>query len=554
MQAGIYRDTDGIATVDDAIIKGVSRDADGFLQLDDTLLQGGLTRDTNSVLQLSVPMNAHETSATVDTFLDMLINGVYSIDVPFVINMDLSDVTKNYLRTIVFPLHVALQRQRLIMKTRNFTAAMLLKRQRLIQVTKRFSQPMTLVKTSLIKLIKKFSSTLTVNIQGQSTVSAAAEIEISEDLAMQVLRGRYGMITVSYRISRSNIRGEDLGPLNGYIVGSGGVNMSNFRDHAWEVTFDWLENDEIDPVRDWVKVYADVEIETGMHSYPLGLYRLAKPSGTLSRELALRHLSGFSPEFLIARSEPNVPVSYAANTDVLAAVTQILVAFGVPADRILFPATVVRLRNTMQFDPTSDASGSSWLAICNALLNAGGFYALQTDSDGRFTSDKMGSNVVMEPDVAYDGEYEAMVTGSITDDWNDDRFANRVLVRSQDIADTPPLFAVAENRNPASEGSYDFLGYWVQKTINLQSGATQADLATMAQAELEKASGYYRKLTLTGLFDPRVFAPRRIYGLTLYDRDDELVISGRWNQISLNLPLSNPPTAMTHEVSRVEEV
>lgn len=399
----------------------------------------------------------------------------------------------------------------------------------------------------------------TINFLTSFAHSAAGVLERIQDLSLIVapfvsaLRGRRGPVKLTYRIMKSNIYGEELEFLQGVVANSATVSLSNFRDHTWELTFNWYENDQIDPVRDWVKVMVDIERGGKRYSWPLGLYRMKKPSGTITQSHTLRTLNGRSPEILLSEDMAAYGYSVNAGTGVLAAVRTILLNHAVPDQMISLPPTDVALRNTITFDPSADQTGSNWLAICNALLNAGGFYALQTTADGRFTTEKMGSRHVMAPSVIYDEIQDRFVVGEVTDNWDDTRFANRIVVRSQDVADTPPIVSVKENRNPLSQGSYDYLGRWVSKSVNMQTVASQADADTMAQAELEKASGYYRKLTLLTLPDPRR-GLREIYELRLNDVRGEELLGGRWAVTSWSLPLSDPPDAMSHEISRVEEV
>lgn len=406
-----------------------------------------------------------------------------------------------------------------------------------------------------VRPIRTFGLSLSYRAAG--TLSAAkATVRRNAEKFMQVLRGRRGTVPLTYRIVRSNIDGEDLGVVPGVISGTGSVSMSNFRDHAWELSFDMIQDPTgvFDPVRDYVKVYADVETGDDVQSYPLGLYRLAKPSGSIGRAVRTWNCQGYSLEDLLARDESDGPYSVPRGTDALQRAQDLIVSKArVPSDRVLFPAVSATLRHAFQTD-AGGSTGSSWLSIVNALLNAAGYYGVQTDAEGNFVTEKMGSRTVLEPDISYDGSYERMVVGSVGDAWDDERFANKIVVKSQDVADTPPLVAKAFNRNPDSEGSINYLGRTIQKTISLQTAVSLAEMQVMAQAELEKASGYYRKLALSHLFDPRVFAPRRVYGVTLADVDGNVVVDGRWGQINASVNLSRPATAMTSEVSRIEEV
>jgi hypothetical protein len=128
------------------------------------------------------------------------------------------------------------------------------------------------------------------------------------------------------------------------------------------------------------------------------------------------------------------------------------------------------------------------------------------------------------------------------------------VVRSQDTGDVTPLVSKAYNRNPDSTGSINYLNRTFSKTITLNTATSKAEMDVMAQSELEKASGFNRKLSLSHLFDPRLLTPRVVLGLTLTDSEGNVVVDGRWSHNSCNLPLTRPATPMTSEVSRIEEV
>ena len=460
------------------------------------------------------------------------------------------------IRTVQYALGLALQRSREVRMLRPFSLALQLRRQIRAELPRRYDITLATSAWKKIEGIARFGLGLRFTAAG-TLAGVKAAVARNVEVFMQTLRGRRGTIPLAYRIVRSNVLGEDLGLVPGYIRGTGTVGMSNARAHAWELSFDMLQvpTSSFDPVREFVKVYADVTAGSATNSYPLGLYRLAKPSADVRKSHRIWHCKGFSLEDLLARHETDTGYSVPKGTDALLRAQDLIMQHaGVPGDRVLFPAVSAPLRHAQQFDPGSDSSTASWLSIVNQLLNAAGYYAAQTDADGNFVTEKMGSQAVLEPDVRYDESYERMVTGSITDDWNDERFANKIVVRSQDVADTPPLVAKAYNRNPDSEGSINYLGRTVQKTINMQTATSLADLQTMAQAELEKASGYYRKLAVTHLFDPRVWGPRKVYGLELTDAAGDSIISGRWNHLSASVNLSHPAQPMSAEVSRIEEV
>lgn len=363
-----------------------------------------------------------------------------------------------------------------------------------------------------------------------------------------------GPISLRYRLYLSNSLGEQVTEIKG--VDSATVDLSNFRDSTWGLRLNMRATNAFDPFSDYVMPVSQVLLASGVwEEFPLGLYRF-----DLGRSMShMEHMSywtldGFSPEILLLRDQAAGGYSVAAGTGVLAAVRTILTAQGVPSSMILLPPTSEdkTLPAVMYFDPLQDTGGSYWLRIVNALLQAGGFAAIQTDAEGRYVAFQEGDALDSAPEASYgvgDG-YEPMVVDEVGDDYDDERFANRVVVYAADLQVFPPVYAVAENTDPTSAGSIPNVGP-VVKEIRQQAITSSTEALALAQAELQRSSGYLRKLTLRTLPDPRR-GPGENYELSLSGEDAE--ITGRWQVVSWTLPLSDPPERMEHNLSRLERV
>lgn len=373
-----------------------------------------------------------------------------------------------------------------------------------------------------------------------------------------LLAGALGTPELRYKLYRSNISGEELEELPG--VDSASISLSNFRDHTWELSVSMRETEKLDAFAGWVKAVAFLRDPDaldgptpGWQRFPLGLYRFRSPKGIKKRipRSDTWELAGLSPEALLLGSSAYKGYTVPKNIGVLARVRLILTTtFGVPASRIIFPTDDVILTTATYFDP-EDASAVKWLRICNALLAAGGFIALYTDNEGRFLTKKIEERSDRDPDVQYGSEIlkERQVVDDIPYEYDDERFANRIVVKDEDVNKTPPIVGVAENHDPESEGSIENYGEIVQPDpIMLKNIASQAEANLIARARLAAASGFNLKLSLTTIPDPRRGA-RETYGLDLRRDDGTVVFDGNWTVTGWDMSLDR--TAQSHEISRL---
>lgn len=531
--------------IEPTVLVGAS--TSGGRQYVDPDLTGGAAYIQNGRLYVHYPVsNETRPAAVVTTTYSQAQKRSYSKVIAFAVTSSLTFSTM-IAKQFLFAISSTFSSRRIVQLMRSMGVSAALTMAAQFTLVMKFLVATSYSFSRLISLTRTFTSQLVTRIDGviQRT---GADIGVA---VSALLFGRRGPVHVRYRFYKSDISGTTGEEIKG--VTNASVSMSNFRDHTWELTFDMLESAQIDPLKSYIKVVAQVRHFGVWRSFPLGLYLLRKPKTVKSQAFTRWSLTGRSPEVLLGMDMPNVPYNALPGQDVLALVRQIILDRGVPADRIVFPPGGATLTSGITFDPVVDQAGTYWLRIANTLLNAGGYYALYTDEEGKFTTKKMGSRTVIEADVRMGPEYEPVVVNEVQDSYEDDRFANRVIVFSRNVNDTPPIVATAENHNAASPASFEQLGRWETKTVNLTTVVTQADAQTMAQAELERASGFYRKITLQTIPDPRR-KPREVYEVLLRDRSGRTVVDGLWDVTSWTLPLTAAPTTMSHEISRIEKV
>lgn len=378
-------------------------------------------------------------------------------------------------------------------------------------------------------------------------------------MVVSVLTGLRGPIRFDYGLYLSNVRGEELTFLRTI---SGTVDMSNFRNEAWQLQLKMPATDALNPLSDYVLV--TIKATAGGYSeyYPFGLYRFRVPQADLLEGRAEWDLTGYSLEMLVADDEFEAGYEAEPGAGCLAEAKQILIDQGIPADRIDFPpdSEDETLEKGLVVDVFGGEEDGSKLKIVNALLNAGNFYSLSVHADGRLTTRPQDDLAQQEPDFIYGPGGDPMVLPPVVNSWdNDERFANRVIVRVTDTKFDPPLYAVAENHRPNSIGSIENLSRVVTETISRETVANQNALNRYARGQLQSFSGFRRNVTLALKPDPRrgvleIGELRGIGDLSTPDMPlgtiDDIY---RVNNLSWNLdPGQAQPMQM--ELSKVDEV
>lgn len=386
-----------------------------------------------------------------------------------------------------------------------------------------------------------------------------------------ILEGKTGGPEFRYRLYRSNKAGEELGEM-GDVKGAS-ASLSNFRDHTWELSVPKRnsQRSSLEFFGSYVKLVIELRDGEEWLRYPFGLYRFDPPKGRSRPHSTDLALLGKSPESALMDSSAHDGYGRPAGSWVLGSVREILLDHGFETHRIDFPTIDKALPTGVYFDPLQDAEGVRWLRICNALLAAGGFYALYCDAEGRFTTKEIEDLSARSPDVVYGStsDSERLIGDASGDAWvdfdyDDERFANRTVVYSQDPNQSPPVVSVAEIRaaapvspepgvlyllDPDSGGAVDVLGATVQKEPTvLQTLVSQADADRIARATLRLAHSMSLKLSFPTIPDPRR-GPREVYGLRVVADDGTELFGDTWPVTGFSMALDL--TEMTHEVSRL---
>jgi hypothetical protein len=384
-----------------------------------------------------------------------------------------------------------------------------------------------------------------------------------------ILQGYHGGLHIRFRLFESNIYG-DKGPI---IEGVEEVEISlqNFNDWTWELNCMVTNNRNFNFDSEFVKAECWISLvdsanDDDWHKFPMGLYRFQSPKGSHANATTWE-LTGVSLEALaLGDSEPRgfyVP----ANSDIIAQCRLILMTMrpSIPASMIDFPkeSSPVLLPEATYFDPLNDAEGTRKLRIINTLLNAGGYYSLYTDANGKFKTHKIVDESKELPDVCYSthpGYYyenytmlyahQMIKTEPIVDEYNEENFANRVVVLSGDTNQKPPIYAIAENNDESDPLSIPRLGRIVQgEPITMQSVASYAEAYLVAITALATAKGRYRQTTFHTVPDPRRGVKDR-YRMYLMLPSGELAMAGKFRVIGWRLS----EEGMEHEVARLEGV
>ena len=387
-----------------------------------------------------------------------------------------------------------------------------------------------------------------------------------DEVISSILAGNRGEIQFDYQLWQSDISGNKRYLIRS--VESAEINLSNYRDHTWELAVNLLEDDEIDPFLDYVKVVIRIRSsDVGWIEFPMGLYRFDMPQGSDNPFFTTWDLVGRSLEAMLLDNMAAGGKKVNAGTGVLQATRQILTQQGIPADRINFPSPDVPLVREMTFSPFQDVDSCYWLRICNALLAAGGFYALYTDNEGYFTTKPIEGSGERPIAITYlgngalgDREGEELITGDIGWEY-DPEFWNKVVVYSDS-----GMFVVAvaqlHNQNVPPPNAYTYIvvdeeSEYAYEALNntflqrppesYQAIATSLEASKLAISLLKRSASKHVTLTVPTIPDPRR-GPREDYWIEARRSDGERIWNGHFRVVGWSLPLSL--SEMSHEVNK----
>lgn len=406
-----------------------------------------------------------------------------------------------------------------------------------------------------------FPQAVTVDVERLSagTTIYIPRVELSlKSIAVQrrteglMLSGDRGTVRYEPHLFLSNVSGDEIRQLPNVI--SAAVNLSNFRDHTWELSLECEATDAFDPLSDYV--LAALDVSTAMdpiRRYYLGLYRFFLPEADDQPEGRYWSLAGMSPEMLLIEDVATTGWRVAAGTNVMTAVRDVIASVGVPASRISLPPSTKTVPAGLYLDPIKDGEEARKIRIANKLLSIAGYEALQTTKEGQFFAveaqplSKREASAHYGPPKAGD---DMLLRRGIPQRYSADGFANEVLVKSQDPNQEPQIVGIARNEDPASPVSIPRLGREVTQVVTATTLADQQVADRLAEAELERSSAAHMKRTIATMPDPRR-GPGESYEVDAYNARGEHVVEGKWTVVNWQLPLDREdPGEMVHEISR----
>ena len=387
------------------------------------------------------------------------------------------------------------------------------------------------------------------------------------DSEAATLSQRRGSVETRFVLYESDIRAKKLRLLQGAEEVS--VEMSNFREHAYELTLKVVDPDKFDPLTG----YALVELWTRVAGsdenyavYPMGHYRFMDRSGGYT-STERWDMVGRSLEDLLRKDFMEDGYYAPKGTGALAHARNLIAEVGIPYNLIDFPTQDKNLATDFYFDPFIDAAGCWRLSVVNTLLNAGGFYSLFASADSRLRSKKLEGFQQNKPDVFYTSHFgdgvkipqgvlvgeDMITTGEVGDVYNSDQFANSVTVLSQDSEETTPLKVTVVNDDPESPLSTTNLRRTVAaEPITVQGVTSLAELTLIAEQALANMSGLYRTVTIETLVDPRRLEKEMyVLKVMLPKQSNERVkvpVEGRFQPTGWTIT----DRKMVHELSRIE--
>ena len=202
------------------------------------------------------------------------------------------------------------------------------------------------------------------------------------------------------------------------------------------------------------------------------------------------------------------------------------------------------LRSPLTFEPNT-----SLLTICNAVLNAIGYWALDADEQGYFVASPYKRPA--ERPVKYEllDDSEGIVQDRFTRDRDIYSVPNRIVVVANPVGEEPPLVGVAENLDPESPFSIPARGGLVVPW----SPSSTSDAVTQAVIDEEARRWLIEKSSVTASV-PVQHAPIRVTpNEVIRWRNLGAGIDGSWAIQSITEPL-NAHADMTSTLREVVDL
>lgn len=303
---------------------------------------------------------------------------------------------------------------------------------------------------------------------------------------------------------------------------------------------------EIQPLQEFVAPFLKLIFEDGSVDYEqVGLFVLMPANAQHYPSDSFYQLDGRDLAWLLDANQTPIIVNDGPSSTPVGRARQALDSVGM--SRKSLPLDSVHYTKAVSWGP-----GVSRLQRINDRMATAGYYSLWFDRHGVATSRPFDDLSQAQPAVTYTSDAGSQIVPPIEEqpDWT--RVCNRVVVLGTDPA-ADQIVAVRENNDPTSPASYDALGGWITRTLEVPEVQTQAAADAMAENVLRGGASFYNTLTLQTLPDP-TRNPREVYALDIRDRTGNVVADGKWRCSGWTLPLDWESPVMSHHISREQPI
>lgn len=346
--------------------------------------------------------------------------------------------------------------------------------------------------------------------------------------------------TVWFSLTKADIDNAQTTDLSASFFGANAqIDLNHDRDIKTQATLPIRDPTLLSPYQDYVVVYLNREYDDGAASASdqLGLFGIRVPPGTRTVERADAIYTGYDLTAQVARYAFTDSYNIAASSNYVTAVTDILTLAGIT--RTLIEPTTQTTATVISFPV-----GTSYLAACNALLQAIGYYNLSAMPDGRLFSMPTRALDYVQP-------YRTITDGDLMKPVDiqplDTTVANVVIV-VKDNPSAAPLTATRTNDAADSPTSTVNLGP-ITRVVQRGDLADQNAVDALADRLLSEGRSFYQTAKLTILPDPRVLIPHQTVKLDLTGK--LAILNGLWWIRTAKVHLNTKATEI--EVNRVTD-
>lgn len=332
--------------------------------------------------------------------------------------------------------------------------------------------------------------------------------------------GSRGHLDIDAELWRANVAGQLLDNLTPYgLTGEVTQNVHNAVKGGLSLTTLAL-GEELEPYADCLVPIVSVTDANGQTTRARqGLYPFLPPKQMHQSTHSEATVQAHDVAWLLANDGYDQPYNVAAAVDPIATVRGIIESLGL---RHNIPDTDQLTPHALTY-PTS----FSKLEICNALLNAAGYYTLWADRFGVLRSRPYFTLATAQPALQlYSGEGSPVIN-AIEEEGTYEGLANRVVIYKEGAGEEPDISVTLTNNDPLSPISTVRTGRvitrWEQNADITSVEAAEA----LARRLLEESASYTKKLKVTTL--PLLERElHEVFELAIYNDQNEAVGFGLW--------------------------